>query len=119
MSQIGDFIIFFTPSGSLFGLLVIVSIFLNSGMTLAHDSQPSQALDADPASAIVIRKADDERRRGVRGICCAGDCWTTVAAGMTAACSWGKSACIFVSCALARGRECYSLHQKNSEGEPE
>ena len=54
-------------------LLVVIRIFLNSGTTLAHDSQPSQALDADPASAIVIRKADDESRRGVRDISSAGD----------------------------------------------
>jgi hypothetical protein len=119
MSQIGDFIVFFTPSGSSFGAARYCLDFLNSGMTLAHDSQPSQALDADPASAIVIRKADDESGHGVRDMRCAGDCWITVAAGMTAACTWGKSACIFVSCALARGRECYSPHQKTPEVEPE
>src|SRR5436853_6850690 len=67
MSQIGDFMVFFTPSGSIFWRCSLLSgFFLNSGTTLAHDSQPSQALDADPASGIVIRKADDESRRGVR-----------------------------------------------------
>src|SRR5437764_9571703 len=85
MSQIGDFMVFFTPSGSSSALLVIVCIFMNSGMTLAHDSQPSQALDADPASGIVIRKADDESRRGLRDIWSAGDCWTTITAWLTAA----------------------------------
>src|SRR5207237_10422529 len=78
MSQIGDFMVFFTPSGSSFGAARRCLDFLNSGMTLAHDSQPSQALDAGPASAIVIRKADDESRRGVRDIRSVGDCWITV-----------------------------------------
>jgi hypothetical protein len=65
MSQIGDFMALFSPCGSL-ALLGSCSAYPNSEMTLAHHGQPSQALDADPASDVLMREADDRVRAGVR-----------------------------------------------------
>src|SRR4051794_26811305 len=39
--------------------------FPNSEMTLAHHGQPSQALDTDPALAVIIRTADDQYAAGI------------------------------------------------------